>query len=58
MDNDGVYVIDYERGTGCLVCMDSCPEGVIVVTADGLPVKCNGCGKCVELCPRNALMAL
>ena len=56
--SDGIYRIDYDLCTQCLICTDSCPFGVMVVLDSGYPAKCVGCGKCVEFCPRNAILDL
>lgn len=57
LERDGEYNIDYELCTHCLICIDSCPFDVMVVTESEYPAKCTGCGKCVELCPRQAVLA-
>ena len=44
--------------THCDTCLISCPDGVIVRTADGYRVEgdyCKGCGMCVAECPRSAM---
>jgi pyruvate formate lyase activating enzyme len=42
---------------GCLACLEACPEGAILLTADG-PVtdlqKCQQCGTCLEVCYSDA----
>ncbi len=45
---------------GCLglgECVEACPFGALVMTADGLPgvshEACTGCGICVEVCPKD-----
>lgn len=41
--------------TGCRICVDECEYEAISVDDEELPVidpdKCNGCGKCVAVCP-------
>ena len=40
-------------------CVEACNVGAIEMGTYGLPIiddkKCNGCGKCVEICPRNII---
>ncbi len=57
IEKNGEYNIDYDLCTQCMVCVDSCPFDVMVVTEAGYPAKCTGCGKCVRLCPRQAVLA-
>lgn len=54
---NGVYLINDEECTGCMVCVDVCPRKVMfshksIVT----PFKCTLCGECAKLCPREALI--
>ncbi|MGG0717240.1 4Fe-4S dicluster domain-containing protein [Robertmurraya massiliosenegalensis] len=46
--------IAWARG-GCTVCVDECPYQAITLDEQNRPVvdseKCNGCGKCVYVCP-------
>ncbi len=41
-------------------CVKVCPKGAIYEVADGILAidydKCDGCGKCAEACPRNAIV--
>lgn len=54
--DDGGHRIDEKTCTGCMLCVAECPYGVIVEhPVRGLPMKCNLCGACVEVCPRDAL---
>ncbi len=50
-------VVDESRCIGCGICLDSCPEGAIVVdkTAHVDPRRCTGCGRCIDECPQGAL---
>lgn len=53
---DGVYVIDRESCTGCLMCVAECPFDVLYVHRDEkVPIKCDLCGDCVAACPRDVL---
>ena len=55
----GVYRIDESACIACLDCVDACPHGVMMVHPEReAPVKCTLCGKCAELCPRQALVVL
>lgn len=50
------FVIDYDRCTGCLACVDACPKDAVNVDpATGKPIKCVLCGACVMYCPREAI---
>jgi len=54
--DDGAYIVDPGRCTGCLICVDVCPAGVMFThPKSDTPVKCNHCGECVQTCPRHAL---
>ena len=43
-------------------CQRACPFGAIRMSAEGLPVidieLCTGCGKCVQVCPRDLLVLI
>ncbi len=46
---------------GCRTCLETCPEGALTFTAEGLSVdrkRCTGCGLCAEACPAAALERL
>jgi len=59
MNDNGTYIIDYELCTGCMVCVDACPYGVMYTHPEmDVPFKCVDCGKCVEYCPTNAIIDL
>lgn len=45
--------------SSCTFCMDSCPERAITVGKCTLTIEhnlCNGCGRCITICPVQALM--
>jgi tetrathionate reductase subunit B len=63
---DGLVLIDAEKCTGCMNCLDACPYGVIYFNEDlNLAQKCTGCAhlldqgwevpRCVDACPTDAL---
>lgn len=54
---NGVYVIHEDECTGCMACVEECPQGVMIEHKDSeTPIKCTACGECVKLCPREALV--
>lgn len=54
---DGHYRIDPDRCTGCLICVEECPQGAMFTHQDGeVPFKCVACGDCVAYCPRQAIV--
>lgn len=52
-------IIDQDECSGCDVCVDACPEGVLELVGDvAEPVNeydCTGCETCVEECPMGAI---
>ena len=53
---DGVYRIDDSSCTGCLVCVEACPQKVMRVhSSREVPIKCTLCGDCIRYCPRSAI---
>jgi pyruvate formate lyase activating enzyme len=45
------------RCIGCQTCVETCPNGCLSMTPDGLQIdraRCEACGKCVEACPTGA----
>jgi Fe-S-cluster-containing hydrogenase component 2 len=56
-EKDGCFEIDRAACTGCFVCVEECPRGVLRAPRDGVvPIKCVACGECVRYCPRNAII--
>ena len=62
----GVAVVDRDacfpwQGTICISCRLVCPEGAIGMDGRGRPHVaadiCNGCEKCIEICPVDAISA-
>jgi Fe-S-cluster-containing hydrogenase component 2 len=54
---DGHYEVNTEECTGCLLCVEACPRGVMFTHRDHeAPFKCTLCGTCIEFCPRGALV--
>jgi len=52
-------VIDTEKCTGCGVCIEDCPNEVLVMKDDHSsvsdPDECVECGVCVDNCPEEAI---
>lgn len=52
-------VIDKDECSGCGICVDSCPNGVLDLVDEISVVvneeECTGCGTCVEECPMGAI---
>jgi Fe-S-cluster-containing dehydrogenase component len=67
---DGLVIIDIKKCTGCMLCIDGCPYGVIYFnTGLALAQKCTGCAhlldrgaawtygpRCADNCPTEALL--
>jgi predicted Fe-Mo cluster-binding NifX family protein/ferredoxin len=53
-----VAVIDFEKCTGCGICIDVCPTGAIEVNQQVVVNEeaCNGCAACVSECPNEAIV--
>ena len=67
-EETGLVLLDQEKCTGCLQCVEACPFGAIFVIGEGgdgpAVVKCDLCIErqeqglgpaCVEACPTGAL---
>lgn len=61
MARDWYPVIDYEKCTGCLTCLNFCPHGVYDLGPDGKPRVSHPencielCHSCARICPNNAI---
>jgi NAD-dependent dihydropyrimidine dehydrogenase PreA subunit len=53
-----VAVIDFEKCTGCGICVSVCPTGAIEVNQHAVVNEetCNGCAACVSECPNEAII--
>ncbi len=52
-----VFEVESNLCTGCLICVEICPRGVMFKQRDSeVPVKCNLCTECVQACPRGAIV--
>lgn len=51
--------IDTTECTGCGICVDTCPNGVLDIVGSSAAVvnedSCVECGECVEECPLGAI---
>ena len=56
---DGVYIIDEEKCTYCLLCVEACPYDVMFEHDEvGIPIKCDFCWKCTEVCNTGAIVKI
>ena len=59
---DGVVQLDAQTCVACMKCVSACPFGAIYAHEDArTPIKCDLCDgapRCVEVCPKNALMLI
>ncbi len=55
----GKIIYDKNACIGCLLCIRTCPSGVITATAERKVkfdvARCMFCGQCVEICPKKAI---
>jgi anaerobic carbon-monoxide dehydrogenase iron sulfur subunit len=52
-----IYMVEDDRCSRCLICVDVCPRGVMMVHPDtDVPAKCTGCAECARICPRGAIV--
>lgn len=52
-----VYWIE-NRCIGCRTCVETCPEGAVTLTPEGIRIDrglCIGCGQCADECPSTAM---
>jgi len=55
-NDKGVYMLDKKKCTGCMLCVEACPFGVMPKAEDReQPTKCTACGICVKKCPAGTL---
>lgn len=58
-ERGGVLIIDEDKCDGCVLCIQACPYGGIMLDPDRRVViacdLCNGEPKCIEFCPEEAL---
>ena len=66
MGNKIKITIDKEKCKGCMLCLNVCPQKILVKAEDfnskGLeyvkvvnPEKCTGCGLCYTMCPDSGI---
>ena len=56
---DGVFLVDQDACTGCMICIAVCPHDVMFEQKlSDVPVKCVLCGECARTCPRDAIVLI
>ena len=55
-DERGVYMLDRDNCTMCGACLAECPLEVMVSDDDDVPLKCDLCLRCTEVCNTGALV--
>ena len=58
----GEVAFDYEKCTGCTICIEACPADTLVMNNDKRPEmkpkgenECIFCGDCMAICPEGAI---
>ena len=57
----GDVVFDYEKCSGCSICVEACPADSLLFEDKKPPLKtgvtneCMACGDCVAICPEGAI---
>ncbi|MBS7625024.1 MAG: 4Fe-4S dicluster domain-containing protein [Candidatus Bathyarchaeia archaeon] len=58
-ERGGILIIDEEKCDGCVLCIQACPYGGIMLNPDKMVViacdLCDGKPQCVDFCPEEAL---
>ncbi|MEM1515307.1 MAG: 4Fe-4S dicluster domain-containing protein [Candidatus Bathyarchaeia archaeon] len=58
-ERGGILIIDESKCDGCILCVQACPYGGMMLDPDkGIVIACDLCNgepKCVEFCPEEAL---
>ncbi len=54
-DSSGMTKIDRSACVGCRNCLSACPYDAPVFDAEGISVRCDLCGACIDICANGAL---